>query len=652
MLGNLTTEGRNPASNRIDALSPQEIVRLMNAEDRGVAAAVGQQADRISLAIEQIAARVRSGGRLIYIGAGTSGRLGVLGTSGRLGVLDAAECPPTFNTPPGLVIGLIAGGPAALTRAVEGAEDAPEAAIADLDGIALSERDAVVGIASSGRTPYVIGGLKHARALGAYAIGFSCNAQPELAGVSDLTITPIVGPEVISGSTRLKAGTATKLVLNMLTTGAMVRLGKTYGNLMVDLRATNSKLRERTRRLARELTGLPDEMADDLLTRCDGELKTAVVAHRQNIGPAEARVLLEQSGGHLRSALEAVLPGGASGSEPTTVHIAEAAGAIRVPIVAGHPQVAEEIVLGIDGGGSKTVAWLACRGKSEPWDIIGRGMGGPSNPNAVGFTAAFANLDRAIDAAFQEAGLPPREVPAACGALAGSDRDSDRRAIEEWAQRRKLSRRLKLVHDAMPLLAAGTPAGWGVALIAGTGSLAFGRGVDGSTARAGGWGHLMGDEGSGYAISCRALQAAAQGADGRGPETALLALFMGRLDVARPSELVTQVYRPRIDRSIIATWADIVFEAAEAGDPVAQAIIAQGARDLAAAVAAVCRKPGFAETPFPLALGGGLLIHRPSYREAVLAALSQQGLQAAPVASVPDPVAGAVLLAGEMLATA
>jgi N-acetylmuramic acid 6-phosphate etherase len=642
MLGNLTTESRNPASHRIDALSALEIVRLMNAEDGGVAAAVGQQADQIAQAIDQIAVRLRTGGRLIYIGAGTSGRLGVL---------DAAECPPTFNTPPGLVVGLIAGGQPALTRAVEGAEDESEAAIADLDGIALSERDAVVGIASSGRTPYVIGGLKHARALGAFAIGFSCNTEPELAGVSDLTITPIVGPEVISGSTRLKAGTATKLVLNMLTTGTMVRLGKTYGNLMVDLQATNSKLRERTSRLARELTGLSGEAADELLTRCDGELKTAIVAQRRKISPAEARDLLEQSGGHLRTALEDAFPRGAPGSEATAACFAEAADAVRVPILDNNPRPAGEFILGIDGGGSKTIAWLACRGKAEQWDVVGRGTSGPSNPKAVGFTAAFANLDQAIDTAFQEAGLPPAEVSAACGAIAGSDRDSDRRPIEEWAHRRKLSRRMKLVHDAMPLLAAGTPAGWGVALIAGTGSLAFGRSLEGATARAGGWGYLMGDEGSGYTISCRALQAAAQGADGRGPETTLLAQFMGRLDVARPSDLVTQVYRLQIDRPVIATWADIVFEAAETGDPVAGEIIAKGARELAAAVAAVCRNLGFNESPFPLVLGGGLLIHQPSYREGVLAALDQQGLRVAQVASVPEPVAGAILLAGEMLAT-
>ena len=194
---------------------------------------------------------------MIYVGAGTSGRLGVL---------DATECPPTFNVPPGLVVGLIAGGPSALTRAVEGAEDHPEYARQDLSGIALTSADVLVGIATSGRTPYVLGAVDCARSIGAFSIGLSCNPDADIIARVDLAITPVVGPEVLSGSTRLKAGTATKLVLNMISTGAMVRLGKTFGNLMVDLRATNEKLRQRTNRIVRDATGLDPAAADTLLT--------------------------------------------------------------------------------------------------------------------------------------------------------------------------------------------------------------------------------------------------------------------------------------------------------------------------------------------------------------------------------------------------
>lgn len=295
MLERLTTEGRNPASEAIDRLTPLEIVRLMNAEDARVPSAVGVEGERIAAAIEVIADRMSRGGRLVYLGAGTSGRLGVL---------DASECPPTFNTEPWQVVGLIAGGHDALTRAIEGAEDHPEQAVVDLRAIELSDRDVLVGIATSGRTPYVIGGLGHARSVGAFAIGLSCNAASELEEVADLMIVPVVGPEVISGSTRLKAGTATKLVLNMLTTGSMVRLGKTFGNLMVDLRATNTKLVQRSKRIVAELTGLEGREAETLLARCDGELKTAIVVHLRQVDVETARQYLHAAGGHLREALK------------------------------------------------------------------------------------------------------------------------------------------------------------------------------------------------------------------------------------------------------------------------------------------------------------------------------------------------------------
>ncbi len=293
-LDRLTTEQRNPASEAIDSLSAAEIVDLINREDRQVAEAVGKQKAAIAAAIERIAACVSQDGRLIYLGAGTSGRLGVL---------DAAECPPTFNTPPELVVGVIAGGPTALTQAVEGAEDHPEIAERDLAAIELCAKDLVVGIATSGRTPYVVGGLNYARNLGCFTVGLTCNQDSALVSAADLMIAPVVGPEVISGSTRMKAGTATKMVLNMLTTGAMVRLGKTYGNLMVDLRATNSKLLVRSRRIIATLTSLCEADAEALLQQCDGEVKTAVVAQLRGVSASKARELLQRHGGHLPQAL-------------------------------------------------------------------------------------------------------------------------------------------------------------------------------------------------------------------------------------------------------------------------------------------------------------------------------------------------------------
>jgi len=294
-LGLLTTEMRNPHTRDLDNLTSLELVRLINAEDAKVAGAVAAEAGAVARAIDVIADRLGAGGRLVYAGAGTSGRLGVL---------DAVECPPTFNTDPGQVVGLIAGGREGLVRAVEGAEDSAEAGRQDLEDIDLTSADVVVGIAASGRTPYVIGALDYARKKGAFAIGFSCNREAEISRHADLCILPLVGPEVLTGSTRLKAGTATKMVLNMLTTGAMVRLGKTYSNLMVDLRASNVKLMDRAQRIVETLTDCKGMEARELLERCDGEVKTAIVAERLQVSAQEARERLEAARGHLRRVLE------------------------------------------------------------------------------------------------------------------------------------------------------------------------------------------------------------------------------------------------------------------------------------------------------------------------------------------------------------
>lgn len=292
----LTTEAPNPASLDLDRMSSADLARLMSAEDQVVVAAVAAQAVAIGAAIDAIADRLREGGRLFYIGAGTSGRLGIL---------DASECPPTFDTDPGLVQGLIAGGEAAIRSAVEGAEDDAAQAIADLTAHSLGAGDCVVGIAASGTTPYVISGVRHARAMGCLSIAITCNAGTPLAAEVEHPLVLVVGPEILAGSTRLKAGTATKMVLNMLSTGTMVRLGKTYGNLMVDLQARNTKLRARTLGLLRRLTGLSESAASALLSDCDGELKTSVVAHHLCLSPVAARARLAANQGVLRAVLPA-----------------------------------------------------------------------------------------------------------------------------------------------------------------------------------------------------------------------------------------------------------------------------------------------------------------------------------------------------------
>ncbi|WP_077797989.1 N-acetylmuramic acid 6-phosphate etherase [Streptomyces sp. JHA26] len=295
-LETLATEAFRPELAEIDRMSTLDIARLMNGEDTAVPAAVAARLPEIAAAVDAVAARMSRGGRLVYAGAGTAGRLGVL---------DASECPPTFNTGPGQVVGLIAGGPEAMVTSVEGAEDSAELARADLDALALTADDTVVGVSASGRTPYAVGAVEHARALGALTVGLSCNAGSALAAAAEHGIEVVTGPELITGSTRLKAGTAQKLVLNMLSTITMIRLGKTYGNLMVDVRASNEKLRARSRRIVALATGAGDEEVERALAATDGEVKPAILTLLADVdGPTAAR-LLEGSDGHLRAALAA-----------------------------------------------------------------------------------------------------------------------------------------------------------------------------------------------------------------------------------------------------------------------------------------------------------------------------------------------------------
>ena len=297
MLDPRITEHRNPRSADIDLASPLDIVEIISAEDRTVADAVATQKQAIAEAISITEDCFRRGGRLVYAGAGTSGRLGVL---------DASECPPTFGVDFDMVIGLIAGGYDALLRAQEGAEDSPEGGARDVDRIELGARDFLVGIAASGGTPYVRGALTRARERGARTAIVACTPPPDaVRAVADLAIVPITGPEVVTGSTRMKAGTATKLVLNMITTGAMIRIGKTYGNLMVDLRAPNAKLRDRSERIIVEVTGVDRAEAKRLLADAGDSVKTAIVMHALHADRAGAEAAVAKGGGVVRR----VIPG-------------------------------------------------------------------------------------------------------------------------------------------------------------------------------------------------------------------------------------------------------------------------------------------------------------------------------------------------------
>ncbi|WP_211320094.1 N-acetylmuramic acid 6-phosphate etherase [Photobacterium swingsii] len=295
-LTRMVTESRNPASQDIDTLSTLDMLAVINNEDKKVAIAVEQVLPEIAQVVDAVAAAFQQGGRLIYTGAGTSGRLGIL---------DASECPPTFGTKAEQVVGLIAGGHTAILRAVENAEDNQVLGKSDLTALNFTDKDVLVGIAASGRTPYVLGAMTYAKEIGATTACISCNPHSPMTELADVSITPVVGPEVVTGSSRMKAGTAQKLVLNMLTTGAMIRSGKVYGNLMVDVEATNAKLVERQKRIVIEATDCTREQAEIALHACEGHCKTAIVMILTNSNADEASQLLAQHRGFTRDAINA-----------------------------------------------------------------------------------------------------------------------------------------------------------------------------------------------------------------------------------------------------------------------------------------------------------------------------------------------------------
>ncbi|KII79391.1 N-acetylmuramic acid 6-phosphate etherase [Vibrio renipiscarius] len=294
-LSHLVTESRNESSQNIDILPTLEMLQVINTEDQKVALAVEKVLPEIAQVVDATKAAFSQGGRLIYMGAGTSGRLGIL---------DASECPPTYGTPAEQVVGLIAGGHQAILKAVENAEDSPQLAVADLQALNLTDKDVVVGIAASGRTPYVIGGMEYARNTGAFVASIVCNPSCPMIAAADVAIVTIVGPEIVTGSSRMKAGTAQKLVLNMITTGAMIRSGKVFGNLMVDVEATNAKLIQRQANIVMEATGADEQEAELALAQCQRNCKTAILMILAGINAQEAKALLDQNDGFIRVALD------------------------------------------------------------------------------------------------------------------------------------------------------------------------------------------------------------------------------------------------------------------------------------------------------------------------------------------------------------
>ena len=423
----------------------------MNAEDAGVVEAVRAESAAIARAIEWTADRFRRGGRLIYVGAGTSGRLGVL---------DASECPPTFGTPPEMVVGLIAGGPSRPHAGRRGGRGRPGRGAADLAALGVASRDLVVGIATSGRTPYVLGAVREARSRGAATVGIACNRPSLLGRGSTWRSRPWSAPEIIAGSTRLKAGTATKMVLNMITTGAMVRIGKTLGNRMIDLQPTNEKLRHPHPPDLRELAGVDDDRAAEIL-----RLRR----------PAQAR----PGGGAARRARRTRRR---RCSTPTADRSARRSWPRREST---HDDAGRPVLLGIDGGGTSTVALLA----DADGVPIGQGRGRAlerQGGRCRGREAGPRGRDR--PRRFADAGLVAQAAAVACLGWRASTGPRTSSSSASGPRRGHWAERLVLVNDGDLVIAAGTPDGWGVGVIAGTGSIAVGRDAGWPQSRAGGWG--------------------------------------------------------------------------------------------------------------------------------------------------------------------
>ncbi|UNI17569.1 N-acetylmuramic acid 6-phosphate etherase [Purpureocillium takamizusanense] len=657
-LAGLQTETRNPRTTAIDTVSTLELCRILQREDARVPAAVEPCVPAIAAAIDVLTDRVRRGGRVFYIGAGTSGRLGVL---------DASEIPPTYSAPADRFIALIAGGDYALRNAKEGAEDSRSGAEEDLRPYGFDPAvDSLIGVASSGRTPYVLGGLEHVRRIGGATVAVVCvrPSAVEDEGNADHVIAAVTGPESVTGSTRMKAGTATKLVLNMMSTGIMIKLGKTYGNLMIDLKATNIKLRQRAKNMLRLIGGAActqtDEELDAVLAACHGSVKLAAVTIVLGVSVADAEARLERSNGVLARVFEE---------------------AQRQAVEEAHRD--EGLVLCVDAGGSSCRAVIM-----GPDGTAACGAAGPCNVSTIGIDAAMAVMATAIQEATDKCeatrGRQFQAVSfaAAWVGMAGYERPAlspliDAALAELLRLRVGEGLRVTADIDLLPAAVAEDPSlDAAVVVVAGTGSVAmsYARASDGGgfvrCGRAGGWGPLLGDDGGGYGLGREALRRALHQADLRpahgaaggsdAPLSPLAGAVSAHFDAQHPRDLLSAVLMPHQPSGPddtaaaqgatkrIASAARVVLDLARAGDAEARAVVEAGTASLAELVAALVDGQAQAHEGrrCGLVLAGGLL-QDDDYRGRLVDALA--GRHFARVETVGQPaVDGARCLQREL----
>ncbi|KFG87326.1 putative glucokinase regulator family protein [Metarhizium anisopliae] len=663
-LAGLQTETRNPQTTAIDRVSTETLCRILHSQDARIPAAVEPCIPIIAQVIDTLAERLRAGGRVFYMGAGTSGRLGVL---------DASEIPPTYSAPPGQFVALIAGGDEALRHAKEGAEDSRSGAEADLKAHGFDPQvDSLVGIASSGRTPYILGGLEYVRRAGGVTVGVVCVEPSAVAseGNAQYLVAAVTGPEAVTGSTRMKAGTATKLILNMMSTGIMVRLGKTYGNLMVDLRATNIKLQQRARNILRLIGGpcctQSDEELGRILHECHGSVKLAAATIVLGVPVADAEARLRQHGGLLARVIEE--------------HEGQQAAADEAQD--------DGLVLCVDAGGTSCKAVIMSRD-----GVSGCGAAGPCNVSSIGLDAAMASMSQAIQEAaddcpvtkgrkfghmtFQSVwiGIAGYERPALAqslgDAVCGLVKTPPGTRPRITADTDLLSASMSVQQDIDCV----------IVLVSGTGSIgtSFRRAGLGfqRTGRVGGWGHLLGDDGSGYSIGREALRRALRETDvyrmtrdgattAASPAPSLSPLsraicrhFEHQYPASNPGDLLSAIVMPfsglgaAENASLgttkrIAGVAKTVLSMAAAGDDEAKSIVAGGTASLAELVTLLVRGQGMDVSRCGLVLAGGLM-QSELYRDALLDAVRKQLGEFGQSATVKQPAFdGAELLAKEL----
>ncbi|MHB1454088.1 MAG: N-acetylmuramic acid 6-phosphate etherase [Saccharofermentanales bacterium] len=564
------TEGINENTADIDLLDTRDILTKINLEDATVASAVFPAIPDIARLVDHIAMHIRRGGRLFYVGAGTSGRLGVL---------DASECPPTFGCPAGMVIGIIAGGEDALRSAIEGAEDDVEQGRQDILGFSPGADDIVVGITASGGAPYVGGAMDAAKAYGSFTALIANTRNPMLADKADVCIVLHTGPEVLSGSTRMKAGTAQKMVLNMITTATMIRLDKVYRNIMVDLRPTNAKLTGRAERIVEEMTGADPGLIRSTLRDCRYHPKTAIAAILNSVDVVQAGRDLDAAGGSLRKVLDRS----------------------SARCQADRYQVPDSpYLIGLDSGGTRNTVRIETAGRQLICEQSFAGSNINASP-AESLDAMSSSLLRAVHAI----PLDITQCISVSIGMAGASRRENCIGVEQMVRSIGFTCPVFTTDDATAAFYGAFGEQSGIVLIAGTGSICLGITPQGIFHRCGGWGHLIGDEGSGFDIGRQVLNAVLKAYDGRAPQTMLTSLISVHLGLEAPDKIINHAYRG--GKSAIAALAPLCEEAASAGDHAAMDILETAADSLISHITAVAVNFDRSDLPLRLVLTGGAL---------------------------------------------